>query len=730
MNLNDMKLRNKIGIGITCIAVIALIIAYVVLAFQKTSMEKDVYENAVKNLQTSANNKIFAKKSVGISNAVSISNDGNIKEALKTKNRELAINSLKELGVNMKASTEFKNIKIHLHTKDNRSFVRAWKPDKFGDDLSSFRHSIVKANSQKTAVNTFELGKAGLSIRSVLPIIDNGKHLGSIEFIQGLNSVARSMDREKDAFLLLMDKRLSSVKQFKAEKIFKTNYIISQKFTNKDFMNDAKNIDMNVFLKDKLFITNNYLYTYIDIKDFRDQKIGIAILASPMEKVNLAIQDANTLINTALILIIVLIIFVLFGVAVATQKLVIYPLIKLNDAIQNLIKSSDVSNKIQKDSNDELGQVADSFNEYLSSIENGIKQDSLVIEDVSNIVTQVTSGTLSGRITQTANNPSINELTKVLNGMMESLQHIIGHSLDTLKKYQNEDFRSKTTIQCSGEICDLMNGINDLGDRISKMLIENKSNGLTLQQSSNTLLSNVAQLSRSSNEAAASLEETAAALEEMTGNISNSTQNVVKMAEYANELNSSSQQGRSLANETTVAMDEINTEVTAINEAITVIDQIAFQTNILSLNAAVEAATAGEAGKGFAVVAQEVRNLASRSAEAANEIKTLVENATKKANSGKSISDRMIQGYEGLNENINKTIELISDVESSSKEQQVGIEQINNSISMLDRQTQQNANVATNAQEIANQTEQLAQTIVDSANSKEFDGKESVQAKI
>ncbi|GKT31681.1 hypothetical protein ADUPG1_002087, partial [Aduncisulcus paluster] len=95
------------------------------------------------------------------------------------------------------------------------------------------------------------------------------------------------------------------------------------------------------------------------------------------------------------------------------------------------------------------------------------------------------------------------------------------------------------------------------------------------------------------------------------------------MATYAQTVTSSVSSGEALASQTTLAMDEINTEVTSINEAITVIDQIAFQTNILSLNAAVEAATAGEAGKGFAVVAQEVRNLASRSAEAANEIKKL-----------------------------------------------------------------------------------------------------------
>ncbi len=236
-------------------------------------------------------------------------------------------------------------------------------------------------------------------------------------------------------------------------------------------------------------------------------------------------------------------------------------------------------------------------------------------------------------------------------------------------------------------------------------------------------------LSSASNKAAASLEETAAALEEITSNMSSNTQNVVKMVSYANELTISVKEGEKLAGETTVSMDEINNQVTAINEAITVIDQIAFQTNILSLNAAVEAATAGEAGRGFAVVAAEVRNLASRSAEAAREIKNLVGNATSKANDGKTIANKMISGYTGLNENISKTIELIKSVEVVIKEQQMGIEQINNAINSLDQQTQENANVATQTKEITNQTQNIAFTIVKDADEKEFEGKSSVQAR-
>ena len=250
---------------------------------------------------------------------------------------------------------------------------------------------------------------------------------------------------------------------------------------------------------------------------------------------------------------------------------------------------------------------------------------------------------------------------------------------------------------------------------------------LTLSESSNILLSNVNELNLSSNKAATSLEETAAALEEITSNIRNNTENIAKMARYSNEVTQSSAHGENLANQTTISMDEINTQVNAINEAITVIDQIAFQTNILSLNAAVEAATAGEAGKGFAVVAQEVRNLASRSAEAAKEIKELVLNATTKANQGKNIAENMIDGYRQLNENIKQTIDLITDIEMASKEQLVGIEQINDAVNQLDQQTQQNANIASQAHDVAIKTDEISKLIIVKANEKKFIGKDETQ---
>ena len=201
--------------------------------------------------------------------------------------------------------------------------------------------------------------------------------------------------------------------------------------------------------------------------------------------------------------------------------------------------------------------------------------------------------------------------------------------LNVLEQYSNYNYLNKiSTKNLKEHLLKLANGVNTLGDSITKMLIENKSIGLKLDESSNILLKNVDKLNISSNEAAASLEQTSASLEQITSNIRSNSQNVSKMTQLSQKLLNSSIEGEKLANQTTASMEDISSQVSEINEAISVIDNIAFQTNILSLNAAVEAATAGEAGKGFAVVAGEVRNLANRSAEAAKEIKNIVENAT------------------------------------------------------------------------------------------------------
>ena len=306
--------------------------------------------------------------------------------------------------------------------------------------------------------------------------------------------------------------------------------------------------------------------------------------------------------------------------------------------------------------------------------------------------------------------------------MLDSLEKDMGSINSVLTKYADDDFREIISInpRTKDDMLTLMSRINMLGDSLSKSAKANLNNGKHLEESSSTMSDSVNNLANKANQQAASLEETAAAVEEITSITRNNANNASQMSQLGSKVNKAVYDGMVLANQTSKAMDSINEQVSAINEAITVIDQISFQTNILSLNAAVEAATAGEAGKGFAVVAQEVRNLASRSAEAAKEIKTLVENAATKANEGKKVSDEMIQGYETLNTNTSETIHLIEDVSAASKEQMTGIEQINDSVTMLDRVTQENAHESDAVAQIAHDVSKLANELVSDASSKKF----------
>ncbi|MDD3056091.1 MAG: nitrate- and nitrite sensing domain-containing protein [Aliarcobacter sp.] len=377
-------------------------------------------------------------------------------------------------------------------------------------------------------------------------------------------------------------------------------------------------------------------------------------------------------------------------------------------------------------SNDELGMMSKIINKNIEDTKINIQKDRALIADTIRVTNEINKGHLNCKIELDSNNPSLNELKNIINEMLGTLNSNISNILNVLTSYSKLDFRSNIAPNnLEGIIKELEKDVNILGEVITQTLMENKRTGIILSSNANTLTQNMQGIASAANSQAASLEETAASLEEITSNITNNTQTAIKMANFGNKVKESITLGQELANKTVLSMEDINSQTTAISEAITIIDQIAFQTNILSLNAAVEAATAGEAGKGFAVVAGEVRTLASRSAEAAKQIKDLVQNAQIKTQEGKDIASDMIDGYLELNKNISTTLELIENVTTASKEQSAGMVQINDAVNNLDQITQINAQNASQANEIAQKTLEISNTIITQADAKEFNGKNS-----
>ncbi len=365
---------------------------------------------------------------------------------------------------------------------------------------------------------------------------------------------------------------------------------------------------------------------------------------------------------------------------------------------------------------DEFALMTIDMNAQIVKIKDIIEQDKKVVIELSDVVQKVSNGFLEYKIHQNGATNEVESLRVIINEMIESSYKKVSNINKVLDGYARGDYSTRLKGEekdgLYGDFGTLFSGSVLLGQSISQLVAMITNAGKELESNTLVLSKSSHDLSTSANQQASSLEETAASIEQITGNMKSSSNDVIKMLTISDELNSSAVSGNTLASKTSTSMDEINEKVKAISEAISVIDKIAFQTNILSLNAAVEAATAGEAGKGFAVVAQEVRNLAGRSAEAANTIKQLVEEASYKSNEGKNIANDMIKGYDNLSEKIIDTKDIIDSVSTAIKEQEEGMIQVNAAVNELDHMTQKNAATSANIGNLSNEVANLSSRLI------------------
>ncbi len=235
-------------------------------------------------------------------------------------------------------------------------------------------------------------------------------------------------------------------------------------------------------------------------------------------------------------------------------------------------------------------------------------------------------------------------------------------------------------------------------------------------------------LSSRTEQQAASLQQTAASMEELAGTVKQNTDNALQADRLAKEATQVAQRGGTAVSQVVSTMDDITTSSSKITEIVGVIDGIAFQTNILALNASVEAARAGEQGRGFAVVAGEVRSLAQRSAQAAKEIKTLIEDSVETIQSGSRQAAQAGTVMRDVVASIEGVTTIMAEIASASNEQLDGIEQVNQAVAQMDAVVQQNASLVEEAAAAAGSLQEQAGHLSEAVSVFKVSGAEIIDA--
>jgi len=286
---------------------------------------------------------------------------------------------------------------------------------------------------------------------------------------------------------------------------------------------------------------------------------------------------------------------------------------------------------------------------------------------------------------------TVSDLTSIM-ASSEQLQVAVKDTQTVVRAAIDGDLsRRLTTTGRGGELLTLAEGINSMLGSMSELLEQVKSTASEVYRGAEEISAGNADLSQRTEEQSSSLEETASSMEEMTATVKQNAANAEQANELAQAARGQAEKGGEVVSRAVGAMHEISESSQRIGEIIRVIDEIAFQTNLLALNAAVEAARAGEQGRGFAVVAAEVRNLASRSASAANEIKDLIQDSMKKVEDGSTLVMQSGQTLDQIMLSVKKVSDIVGEITSASREQSAGIEQVNSAVTQMDQMTQQNA---------------------------------------
>ena len=355
----------------------------------------------------------------------------------------------------------------------------------------------------------------------------------------------------------------------------------------------------------------------------------------------------------------------------------------LQDAMQAL-KAGQLSAHVEAD-------APGSYGVMLEYVKTSFKELNAVVSDINTIVDQMQNGNFDARVNANAHGDLL-VMKNNFNASMEMTAQVVRSIVEVVEAQAQGDLTKQLPSGTyHGLFHDLKNAMNYSAEAVKDKVIVAVNASVVVNDAASQVSQGSSDLSSRVQEQAAALEQTSATMHEMTAAVQANTENATKVAELAHQVQGQSKDGVQVMQQTIDAMKSIQDASNKIADIVSIIDSIAFQTNLLALNAAVEAARAGEHGRGFAVVASEVRALAGKSAEAAKDIKGLIDDSVQRIDAGTKLADKSGEMLEHINQSVAQVATMIESISAASREQTTGISQVHLAIADIDRVTQENA---------------------------------------
>lgn len=415
-------------------------------------------------------------------------------------------------------------------------------------------------------------------------------------------------------------------------------------------------------------------------------------------------QDMNSSANLVLLLnlgIGLLAIMTLIVSAIYGSKAIARPIIGLTNGMDELAHGNLDTSVPYVSRHDEIGAMARAVEVFK---QNGIKVRDLNAQEaalqaksadlqtnIATVVSAAVAGNFTQRITKAYDNPDLDRFAASVNELVASVDSSIAETRRVVAALANGDLTEAMQGEFQGAFGELKDNVNATMANLSSILGEVSAAVDTINSNAGEMRIASDSLSKRTEQQAASLEETSSALEEITVAVKNSTARALEASHMVDEARKSTEQSSSVVREAVAAMGRIEQASGEIGQIINVIDEIAFQTNLLALNAGVEAARAGDAGKGFAVVAQEVRELAQRSANAAKDIKALINRSSEEVSAGVKLVTATGSALADIEDHVVKVNEHVHSISTAAREQSTGLSEVSTAVNQMDQATQQNA---------------------------------------